>query len=425
MPVHIVEDHNDALRPILRGIATKHLPFAHNLLVHFDSHPDLLLPAQLLKSEVYDKEILFERLSIENWILPAAFAGHFDTIVWVKPPWSNQIPDGEYHFSIGIERETGFVKVSSGLLYFVSEMLYCSEDKLEEKKDITLHVVTLGDRNMTNQAVIGEYKISEDVPKVSLTSNQNSFTSSANNDCNKGDGLDVATTVRQLIEEHNRQFVLDIDLDFFTTLNPFMETHKDVNMYSRLQSIYKFNLDFSDGQTIDDNQTRRMQQMMPLEHLFKELEEIKAPDKIRDQISTLVQKILKVDDRKAVKGLVLDLLDLETSRGPSDAKEVKERPSNAEKDQQEVDWLLIHDAGCTWDSADQVLPHHPSTDDEIRTLMHDVTFFLDQLADPKLVTWARSSLDDYCPPNKVNFVQELLSAYFRAKFDGVQFIKHY
>ena len=44
LPVSIVDDHNDALPVIYRGIGSKLLPFHSIALVHFDAHPDLLSP---------------------------------------------------------------------------------------------------------------------------------------------------------------------------------------------------------------------------------------------------------------------------------------------------------------------------------------------------------------------------------------------
>lgn len=44
LPVHIVEDHNEALAHIYRAIARKKLPFTGTALLHFDAHPDLLSP---------------------------------------------------------------------------------------------------------------------------------------------------------------------------------------------------------------------------------------------------------------------------------------------------------------------------------------------------------------------------------------------
>lgn len=44
LPVHVVEDHDEALPHIYRAIAKKWLPFRGSVLLHFDSHPDLLSP---------------------------------------------------------------------------------------------------------------------------------------------------------------------------------------------------------------------------------------------------------------------------------------------------------------------------------------------------------------------------------------------
>ena len=53
----------------------------------------IIVWACLFVLTVDSKSRLFESLSIENWILPAVYAGHISTIVWVHPVWANQIPD--------------------------------------------------------------------------------------------------------------------------------------------------------------------------------------------------------------------------------------------------------------------------------------------------------------------------------------------
>lgn len=100
LPIHIVEDHNEVLEYIYGDIGNKRLPYSGTCLVHFDSHPDLLCP-ELSADLVYDKATLFQLISIGDWILPAVYAGHFGSIVWLKPPWSTQIPDGHYSLSVG------------------------------------------------------------------------------------------------------------------------------------------------------------------------------------------------------------------------------------------------------------------------------------------------------------------------------------
>ena len=106
VPVHVVEDHDEALVHIYRLIGAKKLSFNDICLVHFDSHPDLLLP-DVVADNVINKEVLFAQTSIADWITPAVYAGHVSCIIWLKPIWSQQIEDGCYHLVIGKDPTTG------------------------------------------------------------------------------------------------------------------------------------------------------------------------------------------------------------------------------------------------------------------------------------------------------------------------------
>jgi len=44
-------------------------------------------------------------ISIESWILPAVYAGHIDTVVWIKPPWADQFDEGVYEIGVGKDSE--------------------------------------------------------------------------------------------------------------------------------------------------------------------------------------------------------------------------------------------------------------------------------------------------------------------------------
>ncbi|KAF3422436.1 hypothetical protein E2986_08609 [Frieseomelitta varia] len=73
--------------------------------------------------------------------------------------------------------------------------------------------------------------------------------------------------------------------------------------------------------------------------------------------------------------------------------------------QSEIDWKIIHDAGCTRDDTD--LPHHVTAPNDLDRLISG-TFrsFLTALpVPPTIVTIARSSNDDYCPPENVDQIQ--------------------
>ncbi len=47
--------------------------------------------------------VVSRHLSIENWIIPAVFAGHINKVVWVKPPWATQMSDSTSSFYVGRE----------------------------------------------------------------------------------------------------------------------------------------------------------------------------------------------------------------------------------------------------------------------------------------------------------------------------------
>src|SRR5699024_5586220 len=91
-------------------------------LVHLDSHPDMLIPKNMPDDYVYEKEKLFEEISIENWILPGCYAGHFKNLYWIKPPWAQQMNDGSQKFKIGRNKD-GRIRVDCKENYFISECL--------------------------------------------------------------------------------------------------------------------------------------------------------------------------------------------------------------------------------------------------------------------------------------------------------------
>ncbi|XP_076044171.1 misexpression suppressor of ras 6 isoform X2 [Oratosquilla oratoria] len=364
LPVHIVEDHNNALYHMLRAIGSKHLPFDGNLLVHFDSHPDLLIPDDLKASEVFDVNLMESKLSIENWILVAAYMGHFKKIVWVKPPWSNQIEDGDYKFVIGKEKDKDCIKVSLPCLYFISELLYCKEEELEEKKDVQLFVRTM-----------------------SFEPAQQTWFSKIN----------------ELIQESSGYYILDIDLDFFTTLNPFIAMHSEVNMYERLKNIYKFILPqgTSDYYKFQDE---RRSQITQLREVFDKLDELRnGEEEIGTHLESVASVVTKTELRQALVSLIIDL-----DKTCSD----------------DVDWGIVHNAGCTCDDPKSELPHHISSEEDIRKLAGNLDKMLSAIKEPTLVTMARSSLDDYCPPDQVDMVEEEICNVLQ-KHHQIECLPHY
>jgi len=114
LPIWICENHDEVLYYIHRTIASRHIAFEGLTVLHFDSHPDLTVPVKMAADTVFEQSELYEEISIADWILPAVYAGHVSRVVWVKPPWADQIREGVFNFKVGKHKETGFVRYSVG-----------------------------------------------------------------------------------------------------------------------------------------------------------------------------------------------------------------------------------------------------------------------------------------------------------------------
>lgn len=198
----------------------------------------MLIPRDMPAETVFDKDELFEKISIADWMLPAAYAGHFKNILWIKPPWAKQIPEGSLTFRIG-QTEEGTIAVDCKENYFVSECLFVPTEKLKNSREVNLEVVTLGKR------VEGQSDDFRDVQKV-----LNSY---------------ITTTT---------SYVLDIDLDFFSTSNPFISIYSKASMYDRVKRLYPY----QPPKTLTDPDVceavqKRLAQVEDMERCFKKLQE--------------------------------------------------------------------------------------------------------------------------------------------------------
>lgn len=193
IPIFIVENHNEVLEFVYRCLGSRHLPLNNNTIIHFDSHPDMTVPRSMPSNYVFNKEKLLDALSIENWIMPTCFGGHFSQLVWMKPHWAKQIEENDYRFVIG--DYCGNIRVSSTLDYFLSEASYRPESDLTDIKLVDLKVRTLS----------------------------NDFVGHAD-----------------LLPPDNNVYMLDIDLDFFSTHNPFLNIFEKADVYQKLKRIFTF-----------------------------------------------------------------------------------------------------------------------------------------------------------------------------------------
>ncbi|XP_060656430.1 UPF0489 protein C5orf22 homolog [Drosophila nasuta] len=352
IPVFIVDYHNDVLEFIYRCLGTRHLPLERNVLVHFDSHPDLVVARDIPASASYDKDTMLNELSIENWIMPTLYAGHFNRVVWLKNSWCQQIPTGKHEFRIGHKDDR--IGVDCPLDYFMAEGNYCTTDELQESRPVQLQV--------------------HDADTDDLDPTQ--FLSAAD-----------ATG-----------FILDIDLDFFSTSNPFLEIYKDANCYAQLTEIFHFDSVEPAKQagtaTIADycaTAETRQKQLDALKRIFWHLEEQRSFDGLEPPDETVVTP--------QIYAKILQLAEQLQAKYPDD----------------EIDWLLIFDSGSTTDN--NGLPHHISTKKELEDYFAHFKRFLQRLPVPPVaITMAHSAQDDYCPQDQVAFIEEQVLRLLREVF---------
>ncbi|XP_035423128.1 UPF0489 protein C5orf22 homolog [Cygnus atratus] len=408
LPVRVVEEHQDVLPFIYRAIGSKHLPASNIGFVHLDSHPDLLIPVNMPADTVFDKEALFSELSIENWIMPAVYAGHISQVLWLHPPWAQQISEGKHNFLVGKDISTTTIRVTGTDDYFLSDGLYVPADQLENQKPLNLHVILINPtKTSNNQEENGEVisakrlKLNTDdtantvAASSSVTPGDLDHSSSSVKDnevqnasalnraeCSTSSSLrsgecsirEVAKNICQVLQKGDA-FVLDIDLDFFSVKNPFKEMYTQTE-YKLLQQLYNFKKPHKDAteEGLLDCVENRVHQLEDLEAAFADLCD-------NDDEETL-QKWASYPGMKPLVQLVHSL------------KSRMESP----------DYEMVHQAGLTCDYME--LPHHVSTEEEIESLIQSTKVLLKNMPKPTLVTIARSSLDDYCPSEQVDIIQE-------------------
>ncbi|VDN10773.1 unnamed protein product [Dibothriocephalus latus] len=187
--VVVVEAHSDALTHIYRAIGSKKVPFMGLKLLHFDSHPDLCIPPVLSSVVKSDPIELLEKVEIQSWIMPSVFAGHIDHVVWLHPEWSKQLTNRRSAtYSIGTPRDTQLLSVNIPEDYFVDEGSFWPAEEMDSPIPFGLTVATIHEANTL-------CKVCVDIISVLL----------------------------------NHAFILDVDLDTFSTCDPFR------NFYSEQQ----------------------------------------------------------------------------------------------------------------------------------------------------------------------------------------------
>lgn len=185
-------------------------------------------------------------------------------------------------------------------------------------------------------------------------------------------------------------WILDVDLSFFSTINPFISLYKKAEIYPLLEKLFAYKKpDNYTPEEVERAVEYRKRQINELEEIFKYLDEFRT----------------------------LPPLDKEPSERFKMVEELKERIcSNFDDDH--VDWKHIFDAGCVCNKLQ--LPVHPTDRDGVLEMQEGCfSKMLDNcLCPPAVVTIARScEYDVFVPLKDCNFIEQNLVKTLRKKLN--------
>jgi len=188
--VVIVEAHHHCLEHIHSVLRRKKI-FRPWKLVHFDAHPDLACP-NIPAAACFTPRLnidgghnLYELLDarasgIAEWILPLTLAAQLQTIEWIKPKFSKQLPCGRHSFQVGVhdpiwkedEKPSHFLDLGPGAQlkvdwnhpYYLEDNVVVGASDLALGRPLTLHVTEMNSKN--DELVLGLEKDTSSQPWI-------------------------------------------------------------------------------------------------------------------------------------------------------------------------------------------------------------------------------------------------------------------
>ncbi len=197
---------------------------------------------------------------------------------------------------------------------------------------------------------------------------------------------DRDTTLASLLTVNSRNLILDIDLDFFSTCDPFKAMFKSVDDYELYKRVYS---------------------------AFK-MPQVSDPNFLADYNKCMTEKKLRLERIRTF------LSTYQTGEEDSDSDLARLRRIFI---RDSLDTEILHEYGSGLDECP--LPEHVSTSEEVCLMMDQMVEFLGVYMPregsllPGCLTIARSSLDDYCPADQVDFIQEQALKRIRAYFNSI------
>ncbi|KAF4673351.1 hypothetical protein FOL46_007391 [Perkinsus olseni] len=126
LPVVIVEGHTEGLPAIHMAIRRGWIRDSQLEVFHVDAHPDLAASKAIEPDDIFGDQLdLYMKLEndaygISTWLLPPILQGHIGKVVWCRPTWAHQLPDG-HHAGLRLGFRGGRMRVWTTLPYWAAE----------------------------------------------------------------------------------------------------------------------------------------------------------------------------------------------------------------------------------------------------------------------------------------------------------------
>jgi len=387
IPVHVVDEHDGTMVCMLRAIETGHLPGQRVKLLHFDSHPDLANPGTGSHhtnddeddkgwdevDSLYDKTYNIRKFyddatDIATWITPMCLMGHVDVVVWACSYWCDQFPTGRWQLLVGKDKNDGGIKIGCKgdkqlkcLEYWEGDNATCKEADFEYCREWTLMVVRFNKKC--------------ELPAKAIMSLAQDFSEGP--------------------------WVLDIDEDFFSCNNPFLDQFQDM-FGAKMQQVLTKVYNVSDSDALDT-----------LLKCFED-EKYKKPWSrfVKSKAGKKLLEAMNCDSKKRVLKRFHTFLRKTWPTGgfPADSEDEEEFENWEIKDFFNLEDL--HECGQL-----ASLPHHISTATEIKKLMNQVDELIDNFCPPVLVTVATSRLDRYLPDSQASLIHKMIEEVLMNRYD--------
>jgi hypothetical protein len=140
----VCDAHHHVLRHWLEASEAGLLSASGVSVVHFDAHPDMGPPRPPIPRALRARPgALVAQVDIESFQLAAVWVGLVDRVVWLRPAWAFQLPDGARRFHVGSGPD-GRLRVDDTTDYYVLEGHYAPTASLGDPVELELLVLALG-----------------------------------------------------------------------------------------------------------------------------------------------------------------------------------------------------------------------------------------------------------------------------------------